>query len=658
MAKAFLLFLCAVVTIATSSARDVKLMKYKLLPIGEVQPQGWLRQTMEKQRDGLTGKLDEVYPQIMGARNGWLGGDGDQWERGPYWIDGLLTMAYILKDKALQQKVQPWIEWSLKSQREDGFFGPSTDYPKESGLQRNNSQDWWPRMVMLKIMRDYYEATHDKRVIPFLQKYFRYQLETLPGKPLGNWTFWAEFRECDNLSVVLWLYDITHEDYLLELADLLHKQAFDFTQYFENEGSAKQRSIHCVNLAQGLKEPIVYWRCNPQQRLLNAVNKGIDDIRRFDGFPNGMYGGDEALHGNNPANGSELCSCVELMYSLEEMMRTVGNTSYAEYLEKVAYNALPTQITDDFMAKQYYQQCNQVIVKSGSGHNFDQKQEGTALDFGILSGYPCCLSNMHQGWPKFTRNLWLKDQQDGLVALVYAPSSVTTMLGGKSVTVSEETMYPFEEAISMTVSMKGSARFPLTLRVPSWCKNPSMTINGSSCSINADMDVYTIEREWKNGDKIVLRFPMHIKTSRWYENSLAVERGPLVYALRIEEKWVKKDYDPAMANRHGEFCWEVYPMSPWNYGIVEARNMEETLVCTTDEQKLRSGRYPWTPEDAPVEIMAKARQIPSWKLYDGYEAGILPFSPVQNWGLGPVTDIRLIPYGCTTLRVAEFPTVK
>ena len=119
------------------------------LPLGSIRAKGWLQEMLIRQKNGATGHMDELYPQVMGSRNGWLGGDGDQWERGPYWIDGLLPLAYILNDQELKNKVQPWVEWALKSQREDGFFGPEKDYPGELGLQRDNSHDWWPRMVVL-----------------------------------------------------------------------------------------------------------------------------------------------------------------------------------------------------------------------------------------------------------------------------------------------------------------------------------------------------------------------------------------------------------------------------------------------------------------------------------------------------------------------------
>lgn len=86
---------------------------YIELPLGAIQPGGWLKEMLIRQKNGATGNLNKLYPLVMNNRNGWLGGDGDQWERGPYWIDGLLPLAYILNDKALIAKVKPWVEWSI-----------------------------------------------------------------------------------------------------------------------------------------------------------------------------------------------------------------------------------------------------------------------------------------------------------------------------------------------------------------------------------------------------------------------------------------------------------------------------------------------------------------------------------------------------------------
>lgn len=632
---------------------------YEEFSLGSIKPEGWLLETLQRQRDGLSSRLDEVYPQVMGERNGWLGGDGDQWERGPYWIDGLLPLAYMLEDEELIEKVQPWIEWSLASQKEDGFFGPDTDYPKEPGIQTTNARDWWPRMVMLKIMRQYYNATGDERVIGFLTRYFHYQEKALDETPLGNWTFWAEYRQCDNMSAALWLYRKTHDPVLLDLCRKLHQQGFDFEDYFTGNKRVEQCfTIHCVNLAQGLKEPVVFYQMDPDAKHIEAVKAGLAAIRKFHGFPNGMYGGDEALHGNNPTQGSELCSAVELMYSMEEMMRITGDISFAEHLELVAYNALPTQVTDDFMGKQYYQQVNQVMLTSGNNHNFDCVQDGTGLDYGILSGYPCCLSNFHQGWPKFIQNLWLSTADGGAAALAYGPSRLETELGGSKVIITETTDYPMSSEIRLCLNIEGGkASFPLELRIPSWTTNAKIAINGKAESTPESGSVLKLEREWADGDCVELDFPMHPESSRWYEKSMAITRGPLLYALRIEEEWHKHYY--GQGSTHGDFCWEVLPKSPWNYALqpFKAEEIEEALVVETDSTKL-GNLHPWTLESVPVSIKAKAKRVPGWKLYNG-EAGPLPYS---NHHLPPapqeIETITLIPYGATTLRIAEFPVLK
>ena len=76
---------------------------FLLLPLGAVRPTGWLRRQLEVQAQGLSGHLDETWPDV-GPESGWLGGKGESWERGPYFLDGLLPMAYLLEDRRLKEK--------------------------------------------------------------------------------------------------------------------------------------------------------------------------------------------------------------------------------------------------------------------------------------------------------------------------------------------------------------------------------------------------------------------------------------------------------------------------------------------------------------------------------------------------------------------------
>jgi len=625
------------------------------LPLGAVRAEGWLHEQLMQQANGMTGHLDEILPDLMGDRNGWLGGDGDQWERGPYWIDGLLPLAYILDDDALKAKAQRWVEWTLASQQEDGFFGPAVDYPNENGLQRDRTHDWWPRMVALKILQQYYDATGDKRVITFLTKYFRYQLEQLPVNGLGKWSWWGVERGGDNLMVVYWLYNITGDSFLLDLGKIITEQSADWKDRLSNGHTLSDRfSLHCVNVAQGFKTPVIEYQYNKDQAYIDATQKGYEDLMKYLGWPNGMYGGDEALHSANPTQGSEFCSAVELMFCLERMIEITGRTDWADWLERIAFNALPTQATDAYDGRQYFQQLNQIEI-SQRPRNFRTRYHGTAATFGPATGFPCCTANMHQGWPKFVRDLWMASDDEGLAALYYSPCTVTACAGGTTVTLSENGSYPFGESITIKVSdIKKSASFPMHFRVPCWCEQASITVNGESAGLFKGGEIAVVERKWKKNDEIVLTFPMEVRISRWYEGSAAVERGPILYALRMNENWTKVMHPDG---QHGPWHYEVHSDSPWNYCFYTKHVNDKNLKAFQVVENSWSGAYPWNLENAPIEIHAKGCRIPEWVEYSG-SAGPMPVSPYSQTDFGPEEDIVLIPYGCTTLRIAEFPVRK
>lgn len=644
-----------------SNNRQPLLQKtYIELPIGAIKAEGWMQEQLIRMKNGMTGNLDKIYEKVMGPRNGWLGGDGDVWERGPYWIDGLLPLAYLLDDDGLKEKVKPWIEWTLASQKPNGYFGPDTDRPYERGLQRSNAHDWWPKMVMLKIMQQHYSATGDQRVINFMTQYFKYQLAELPKTPLGNWTFWGAQRGGDNLMMVYWLYNITGEPFLLELGELIHKQTFNWTDVFLNQDHlSRQLSMHCVNLAQGFKEPVVYYQQNKEQKQIDAVKKAVIDIRRTIGLPTGLWGGDELLRFGEPTTGSELCTAIEMMFSLEEMLEITGDVQWADYLERVAYNALPTQITDDFSARQYYQQTNQVAA-TREWREFTTPHDDTDVIFGELNGYPCCTSNMHQGWPKLVQNLWYATADNGIAALVYGPSNVKAKVAnGITVQIKEETNYPFDEAINFKFSFADKktkkAFFPFHLRIPEWCKAAIIRINGEVVNTdNYSGEITKISREWQQGDVLTLELPMEITSSEWYSRAAVIERGPLVYALKMNEQWEKKTFGPEEQD-YGQWYYEVTSDSQWNYGLMEddlkPQNIKQKF---TIEKKNTVAAYPWNVENAPIVIKTKGYPVKGWKINRG-STGKVPYYTQQGGDFGEAQDIELIPYGCTTLRITEFP---
>lgn len=625
------------------------------LPIGDIKPTGWLMEMLELQRSGLTGHLDSIYALVCGPNNGWLGGTGDGWERGPYWLDGLVPLAYILDDENLKSKAQKWIEWSIENQEEDGYFGPvplPEGYEKIEGTQQGNREDWWPKMVMLKVLQQYYMATQDERILELMDRYFQYQFRTLGQYPLDTWTFWANRRGGDNLAVVYWLYNITGKEYLLELAEILFSQTYNWTEVYSGEEIRSQNPLphlHCVNVAQGLKQPVVYYQQHPEAKYTESVKTGLRSLQQVHGFVNGMYGGDERLHGNDPTQGSELCSAIEMMFSFENILQITGDIFYADYLEKIAYNVLPTQHNDEFTRRQYFQQANQVVMSDESRNFFND--EYSRIVYGVLTGYPCCTSNMHQGWPKFIQNLWYATPDNGLAIMLYGPSEVKAQVSkGEWVRFAEETDYPFRDRIRLIYLEGPEVYFPLHLRIPGWCMDPEIRINGKMLEMENGSGIVVLDRDWKEGDVVEMDFPMEIRISEWDEDSRGIERGPLVYALRIEERWEEKK----TAQWPNSF-FEVYPESPWNYGFNSEKLTGADFHVVEKNIEII---MPWNLAGAPVELTTSAIRIPDW-IIEKNSAGKIP---VRNYF--PKADsvkfeeIRLIPYGCTALRISQFPVVR
>lgn len=624
------------------------------LSLGSIRPEGWLRAQMEAQAKGITGKLREIWPCVSDGC-GWLGGDGDSWERAPYYLDGLIPLAWGLDDEALKKSAMDYIEWILASQKEDGWFGPELN------------DDYWPLMICIKALFQYFTATMDKRVLVLADKFFKYEYRNLDTKPLRGW---ACARGGDNMLSALQLYNITGQKYLIELCRKLRAQTIDWPNVFhtfpniqplsrslkwerlqeakneEGDGlvgtdhpyfNTYYHQSHGVNVAMGLKTPGVINMFKSGFKEQGGFKFGWQKLMKHHGVAYGLFTCDEHLNGSSPTQGTETCTVVEAMYSIESLIGCGDfGPELPDILEKIAFNALPAAFTADTMGHQYDQQANQISATDEERPWYNNGNDSNL--FGLEPNFGCCTANLHQGWPKFAASLWYATNDDGLAAISYAPCKVRTVIDGVPVKLAVSGGYPFSQNVEIEVTAKRPIEFPIYLRVPFWAKQPGIHLpDGEIMSVKAG-ETTCVRRKWISGDVVKLELPMEPRVTRWYHQSAAVELGPLLMAYQPKEDWKRvggSDEAPT---------WSVTTEDEWNWAIIRSEPMK-AVFGEEKPQAFKAG-------DSPVCVMAKMGRAAEWGK-DGANCAPAPIQPTVS--KETVETVKLVPYGYTSLRISQFP---
>lgn len=630
--------------------------KSKEVALTQIHPKGWIKEFLKRQANGLGGN-----PTVSGYpfnTNMWMedihipvghaGKDLWPYEQTAYFLDGSLRAGYLLGNKDLVSYAQKNFAYTLNNVQEHGVLGQ----PKA---------DDWARVVYFRGMMAEYDVTKNQEIISKMSKHF------LEKPRLFN-----NGRGLMSLEPILWLYDKTGNKKLLELAkSSLHnirntslggeykKNKLDNEHSSRVLGRMLSDEIpkgHGVGFTEQVKLPAILYLYTGEKRYLDATLNAINKLEKNHFLVDGVQSSVEHLAGKSVDMAHETCDIVDLVWSVGYVLMATNNGHWGDVIERAVFNAGLGALDKEFKAHQYYSAPNQpVAAEETNQFNMDKKWGGMAqgrMCYRTGHDTECCTGNIQRMIPAYVGRMWLKNtKNDGVIAALYGASSFMFLKDKQEIKIHQETKYPFEDQINFEFELKEKNKFSFTVRIPAWCINPEININGKKLKKFRKVNgMVTIYRMFKNRDTIVLKLPMETKITTWgeYNKGFAIERGPLVYALPVQNKTITFPYigDPKLVNFPNKL---MYPTSDWSYAL-DAKSIKDLTV-----NKYTTEQYPWDLAHTPLRINVPVKKVLNWNINGTKHLGVFPkeleFSKERKM-------VELVPLGATYLRMTLFPKVK
>lgn len=612
--------------------------KFQEQGITAASPQGWIKEFLLRQRSGLTGHPEVLsYPFNSPLWAGEITRVGEQhganwwrYEQTAYYSDGILRLGYLLNDTALINKARAGIQYTLAHVQPNGRLGPE---PFASQ---------WPIAVYFRVLQAEYAATGDPRIVDALHKHY---LSYTPEE-IGN-----AKRAIVNIEGMLWTYGKTNDPRLLALAEKAYDKG-GFELNMTTASSPDTLVLHGVTYMEMAKLPAILYTYTGKKIYLHAALHAMKKLDRDHMLPDGIPSSNEFLAGKDPLQSHETCDITDYTWTAGYLLMATGDGYWADKLERAIFNAGPGAVSKDFKNLQYFSSVNQVIATGNSNHN-KFAHGSTWMAYWPCHETECCAGNVHRFMPNYAARMWMRDTLGGPVAALYGPSVDTFYYRGKQVIITENTRYPFADQLLFTFNMPQAMQMPFTFRIPGWCKSASILINDQPYTGQLTPGAFvTIQRKFRNNDRILLQFPMTAQLLPWQQWGAAVERGPLLYTFPVPEKISidtatyanlggKKSHDPNFP------ALDLRPDGPWNYAL---------LLKSASWQVIETG-YPGYPFDGATSVIqVPVRKVDHWELSDNRYTPALPATGAFPYA--STTDtITLVPYGTTRLRLTVFPVI-
>lgn len=634
------------------------------LPLGQVTARGWLKRQLRIEADGMSGHLDELEPAMIAAP--FITREHEPkisvaWSAeisATYWL-GLVQLAYTLNDAGLKRKAGAWVNGILAAQEEDGYIGA---YKKTD----NRKEDYNAQGVdfAVRALLAYYEATGRADVLEACRRGLLWFVEQWAGHK-------TDYAGPYIIASLAEVYRLTGEKRLLKWAedylDWLRRHS-KWPNHLPAFLSPKLafNSAHAVAYGGWMALPAVLFGATGRRDYLkasiNAVKKVVRKCFQRTGAP---ASNNEYLSPPGANSETEYCNFPTYAASLRWLMLATGRTEYADAVEKIVFNGSQGAKKKDGRAMAYMTSPNQMFATLESSiYGNRQDMEVYAPVYRVA----CCPVQSVRVLPEYARGMVMSDPgRRNLYLTGYGPCHVqTTLANGARVAMEASTEYPFKETVTLNFSMPSAAAFALYLRIPGWCAHAAVMVNGRAVKGPVKPGTFLpIFRTWRAGDTVQLRLPMKVSVmevkddAHNHKRPVAIERGPLLFALPIEPEWKAVPGNPLTPLPAGWSWYEAVPRQkpdatgdrPWTYAVDKQRIRKPGAIRV---RYRRIGRaFPW--EKSPVLLKVPVRHVNHAYARFTHKNVEMYHDPQE---IGAATRmVDLVPYGCTNLRQSYFPRV-
>ena len=513
--KRFILFLILVIAISSCSQKDVSVKSDKdpLVPVdlSNIKVGGEIGRRIDItiENNLLLLDIDNDFLASFREKNdkGYIG-------LGKL-IDGAVKMAAYTKDERVISIKNKLVAEIIKAQEDDGYIGNKSPV--------NRMWKLWDIHEMGYIINGLitnYKLFNDRQSLVAAEKAADYIIGRWQTKPQewGNTTGVTEHVAITGIHrTMLTLYIVSNEkrylDFCLDQLGILNLDP-DIVM-----GRRVLIEGHIYGYMAACLAQLELYRIYPDERLLNPTMKALNFMTSKNGMAiSGGAGQSEIWTDDQDGRGDlgESCATVYQLRVYDNLLRLKSDSRFGDIMERTIFNALFGAQSPDGRQIRYFTplEGNRVY------HDGDTY---------------CCPCNYRRFISELPTMVYYH-AENGIAVNLYTSSNVNiTLEGGTSVSLRQETDYPNSGHVIISINPSKAVTFPLKLRIPSWCRNASISVNGNHSDVICKSGTFAvIERLWEEGDMVVLEMPMEwrlVLGRQRQAGRVALMRGPLLFCL-------------------------------------------------------------------------------------------------------------------------------